>query len=68
MAASTLDSILNFAVPTLIILVVIGFVWIKTPLGAWLGPIFSGWWDSIRNREHSGGGFGVEMQKVITYE
>jgi len=64
---ATLDSFLNFAVPALIILVVVGFVWVKTPLGAWLGPIFSSWWEGLRGgggSHHSGG----EMQRVITYE
>lgn len=65
---ATFDSVLNFLVPTLIILVVIGFIWVKTPLGAWLGPILSNWWESIRSGGSNVVSHADYTQRIITYE
>ena len=66
---ATFDSILNVLVPALILLVVIGFVWVKTPLGAWLGPILSHWWENIRSGSSNAVHNTVDYtQRIITYE
>jgi len=58
----SLDSILNIVIPTLLILVVIGFVWTKL-LGPWLGPWISNTWDKMIHREVP-----INMRKEIIYE
>lgn len=66
---ATFDSVMNVLVPTLIILVVIGFLWIKTPLGAFLGPRLAQLWAWIRGegRESATSAF-IETQRIIAYE
>jgi len=58
--AGTLDSFLNFLVPTLIILVVIGFIWTRL-LSPSIGPWLRSLWDSAGER-------GQQMRgKAIVY-
>jgi len=49
----TLDSVLNFLVPTLLILIGVGFVWIRTPVGAWLGPHIREFFNWIRGESET---------------
>jgi len=62
---ATLDSILNFLVPTLLILIFIGFIWMKTPLGAWLGPHLQNLWLWMKGESQN---VHIHREKVIAYE
>jgi len=61
---ANLDSILNVLIPILLIGVLIAFLWMKTPLGAWLGPHLHDLWLNLKgeNTQH------VKRDKVIVYE
>ena len=61
MAQSTLDSILNVLIPTLLILVVGGFAWIKF-IEPWGLPLLKKMWGGI-----SGANL-VSKQRTIEYE
>ena len=61
----SVDSTMNWVIPTILILLVIAFLWIKTPLGAWLGPHFSNWWASLKGeaQHHQ-----TKKDKIIVYD
>lgn len=44
---ANLDQILNFAIPAILILVVVGFLWTKV-LGQFLGPLFVRLWEWMK--------------------
>ena len=50
--ALNIDSIMNFAVPTLIIFVVIGFIWTKL-LSPSLGPWIKSLWDGAKGHDNT---------------
>jgi len=62
----TLDQILNVAVPVVIILIVVGFIWIKF-LSSWCTPLLVKFWEWLK----SGGTSSVHVlsgKKEIVYE
>jgi hypothetical protein len=54
--AITLDSILNFVMPLLVIGVVIAFIWIK-----FLGPLIGPYFKNRAEKQPSGGGYSREI-------
>ena len=60
MASSTFDSILNILIPALLIIVVVGFIWIKF-LEPWGMPLLKKMWASM-----SGASLGKKRE--IEYE
>ena len=59
---ASLDDILNVAIPIILILIAVGFVWLKL-LGPWLGPWLSKMWERLNNTE-----INVHRKKEIVYE
>jgi hypothetical protein len=63
MPQNQFDKILNFAIPALLILVVIAFVWTKM-IGAWLGPQLAKFWQWLKGE----GEAQQHKRKEIVYE
>jgi len=61
---ATLDSVLNVLVPIILFLILIAFIWIKTPLGAWLGPILQNFWLWLKGESEAQ----QQKNRVIVYE
>ena len=64
----TIDSTMNWLVPTILVLVVVVFLWIKTPLGAWLGPHLSDFWTYLKEGQTANKHHHSEKNKIIVYE
>jgi len=60
----TLDSVLNVLIPTILVLILVAFVWLRTPLGAWLGPHLSNLWAWMKGESQAV----QQRNKVIVYE
>jgi hypothetical protein len=60
---ATLDSVMNWLVPTILILVVVGFLWIKTPLG----ELIKRMWTWAKN-EMQGNPHAQQKNRIIVYE
>lgn len=61
----TFDEVMNWLMPILVILVVIGFLWIKTPLGSLLGPKLAEFGLWIKGESQN---IHIKRDKVISYE
>ena len=61
----SLDSILNVLVPTLIVLMAVGFVWVKTPVGDWLGPQFRNFWSWIRGEDNQPAHTNINSRTIV---
>jgi len=61
-----LDEAVNIIMPILLLLVAIGFIWIKTPVGAWLGPHIRNFISWIKGEERDQTPH--EMSRSIVYE
>ena len=59
---ATLDSILNFAIPALLILVAFGFVYVKF-LDPWVVPLLRKFWDWLNIQSEN-----KKFNKEIVYE
>lgn len=46
---ATLDEILNFGVPALLIIIVLGFLWVKF-IEPWVVPMISKLWEKINEK------------------
>lgn len=60
---ATFDSVMNWLVPTLLIVILIGFLWIKTPLGALLTKLWL--WSK---EQMQGNPAAQEKNRIIVYE
>jgi hypothetical protein len=58
------EQFLNYAIPTLIVLAFVAFIWVKTPLGVWLGPHLNNFWLWMKGESQAQ----AKKQRVITYE
>ena len=62
----TLDETVNIIMPILLGLIAVGFVWVKTPVGAWLGPQIRKFISWIKGEERDQTPH--EMARSIVYE
>jgi len=61
-----LDEAVNIIMPILLLLIALGFIWIKTPVGTWLGPHFKDFWNWIRGESENA--TVSEQSRSIVYE
>jgi hypothetical protein len=61
---ATLDSVLNWLVPTILILIVIGFLWIKTPLG----ELLTRFWHWAKEQMQGNPNADNNKNRIIVYE
>ena len=61
---TTLDDVLNVLVPIILVLLFTSFLWIRTPLGAFLGPHIRNFVEYLKGEA----GANHEHNKVIVFE
>jgi len=62
---TALDEALNWIMPLLIFLVAISFLWLKTPLGAWLGPHIKTFWLWAKGESEEDSASSITSREII---
>jgi hypothetical protein len=62
---ANLDQIMNWGIPTLLLLIAIGFIWTKF-LQPWVFPMFAKMWEWIKNSQEPT--HNTSNRKEIAYE